>query len=238
MNKLGFSVIYSATHDKQFYITLFRDMLSAGCSAIELHTPQHEALDDPDLLDLIKQFDYRAIHSSDLRSASEDSRVLSYYIDLAARIKAAAITIHPHTMEQWGWLAAYFGNIASFENMDCFKPFGQSPEDMKKILSEYPTARWTFDINHVFTNDAALQRVGDFYTALGKPGHYHISGFRDATLPHTTLHTTHQDSIIAAITTDRPIIIESLGTNDIHLFRKEYDYVIERLSSVTPTDKK
>ena len=230
MNSIGFSVIYSKQHDTQFYTQLFRDMLAAGCDAIELHTPGHDLLDDPELLELIRNFKYRAIHASDLHSPAEDKNTLAYYQGLVRRIDAAAVTIHPHTMKRWGWIVEYFGDLASFENMDRFKPFGQSPEDMQRIISEHPTARWTFDINHVYTNDVSLSRVSDFYRQLGDPGHYHISGFRDEVLPHTTLHSSNQDIIIDAVTTKKPIIIESLGSDDIHSFREEYNYVVERLN--------
>lgn len=231
MNHVGFSVIYSPERDETFYIHLLEEMRIAGCSAIELHTPHHTDIDTPALLALINTFNYRAIHTSDLRSPLEDQDILIYYKELAQRINAEAITIHPHTMQKWGWVADYFGDRASFENMDRFKPFGKSAEDMRRIKSEHPSARWTFDINHVFTNDKSLHHIPDFYAQLGDPGHYHISGFQDELLPHTTLHTTHQDEIIQAIATDNPIIIESLGIKDIHLFRKEYDYIMKRLRS-------
>lgn len=229
MKHVGFSVIYSSERDNQFYSALFENMLDAGCSAVELHTPRYDRLDNPALLRLIAQFDYRAIHTSDLRSPAQDKEALVHYQALAQSIGAAAITIHPHTMEHWGWLANYFGDLASFENMDRFKPFGQTPEDMAEVLREHPTARWTFDINHVLTHDKSLASVPDFYNQLGNPGHYHISGFRDATLPHTTLHTTRQDGVIDVVATDAPIIIESLGLADIDQFYPEYNYVVKRL---------
>lgn len=231
MNEIGFSVIYSSERDDQFYATLFDDMLDAGCSAIELHTPRHDRLTDPDLLRSIAQFRYRAIHTSDLHGPTQDSEALAHYQALAQDIGAAAITIHPHTMEQWGWLADYFGDAASFENMDCFKPFARTPRDMTRVLREHPSARWTFDVNHVLTNDESLASVSNFYDQLGNPGHYHISGFRDAALPHTTLHTTRQNGVIDAIATNAPIIIESLGIADIDQFRPEYDYVVKRMTN-------
>jgi len=230
-NQVGFSVIYSPERDTRFYTNLLQDMLQAGCEAIELHAPNHDRLDDPALLQLIAQFDYRAIHSSDLHDSYKDAEALSYYQDLAQRIGAAAITIHPHTMDSWGWLANYFGDLASFENMDCFKPFGRTPQDIDVTLTQHPMARWTFDINHVLTNDPSLESVPSFYRWLGRPGHYHISGFKDAALPHTTLHTTHQDAVISAIATPAPVIIESLGIADIDQFQQEYEYVVERLKN-------
>lgn len=229
MNPIGFSVIYSKKHDSQFYARLFSDMLAVGCRAIELHVPQYDKIDDPELLELIRSFEYRAIHTSDLHSSTRDKDILHYYQELVHSIDAAAVTVHPHTMESWGWVAGYFGDLVSFENMDRFKPFGRSPEDMRQILDEHPTARWTFDLNHVYTNDPDLLRVSDFYEQLGDPGHYHISGFKDKLLPHTTLYTTRQDSIIASVATRKPVIIESLGSDDIHLFREEYNYVAMRL---------
>lgn len=205
-------------------------MLDAGCDAIEIHTPQHDTLNNPELLQLIRQFRYRAIHTSDLHSLSQNHAQLEYYVDLAQKIDAAAITIHPHTMQHWAWLHEYFGNVASFENMDRFKPFGQTAHDMAVIAKECPGARWTFDINHVFTNDPSLKTVADFAT-LPQPGHYHISAFKDAQLPHTTLFTSNQDAIIQSVQGGAPIIIESLGLDDIDTFQKEYNYVKRVLGS-------
>lgn len=209
-------------------------MLTAGCAALELHAPQHDLLDNPELLRLIGQFDYRAIHTSDIHSPQEQHKVLAYYRNFAERINATALTIHPHTMQHWAWLRDYFGDKASFENMDCFKPSGKTVASMRAILDEYKDARWTFDLNHVFTNDSSMAEVPDFYAKLGKPGHYHISGFAGASLPHTTLSTTQQDEIILTVQNDAPIIIESLGAADIHLFQEEYDYVVERLAKLAP----
>lgn len=231
MNHLGFSTIYSTEHDKQFYRNLFKKMLKHGCTAIELQTPGYAQLDDPELVDLIRRFAYRSIHASDLHNPTDDAATIAYFQELAQRIDAAAITIHPYTMNHWTWLADYFGELTSFENMDRFKPFGQNPEDLARVRSEYPTARWTFDINHVFTNDPSLATVAEFYEQLGPPDHYHISGFKDASLPHTALSTTHQDTIIDAVKADAPIIIESFGLTDIEQFEHEYDYIAERLAS-------
>jgi hypothetical protein len=236
MNRLGFSTIYTHEHDKQFYRKLLKEMLAAGCSAIELQTPGQTPLDDSELVDLLKQFGYRSIHTSDIHNPTDDADALAYYRELAQRIDADALTIHPYTMGHWAWLTNYFGELASFENMDRFKPFGRTPEDLVQVRNEYPTARWTFDINHVFTNDPSLASVTEFYEQLGAPGHYHISGFKDASLPHTKLYTTHQDAIITAVRTDAPVIIESFGPTDIEQFKREYDYIAERLAS-HPTAK-
>ncbi len=230
MNQLGFSVIYSAEHDRAFYRTLLRTMLAAGCSAIEIQAPARRPLDDPELLNLISQFSYRSLHTSDFHNSTDDAEALAYFRTLAERVDAHALTIHPYTMDHWDWLAEYFGELASFENMDRFKPFGRTPADLALVKSEYPTTRWTFDINHVFTNDPTLAPVAEFYQQLGAPGHYHISGFKDAKQPHTKLHLTHQDDIITAVKTDAPIILESFGPTDIQDFQREYDYVAERLT--------
>lgn len=229
--KVGFSVIYSSARDEPFYIGLLTDMLAAGCTAIELHVPQHDPLDNPELLQLIARFSYRAIHTSDIYSPQEQHKALAYYRNFADRIDAVALTVHPHTMQHWAWLQDYFGDKASFENMDRFKPTGKTVVDMRTILAEYKDARWTFDLNHVFTNDPSMAEVSDFYAQLGAPGHYHISGFADVSSPHTTLSTTRQNEIIHAVQNNAPIIIESLGIADIHLFQAEYDYVVERLKA-------
>lgn len=230
MNKLGFSVIYTAEQQPSFYGELFEDMLDAGCDAIELHMPQHGTITDPAILRLIGQFSYRAIHTSDLYSPKKSGQELAYYQDLAQQIEAMSITIHPHTMDSWGWLARYFGDMVSLENMDCFKPYGKTPESLQTMTAELPGNRWTLDLNHIFTNDASMRALPDFYRKVGGPGQYHISGFCDEALPHTTLHTSNQDRIITSVATDAPVIIESLGRDDIHLFRSELAYVAAKLA--------
>lgn len=232
MNDVGFSVIYTRKRSDASYIDLFERMRMVGCRAIEIHAPNHDPL-SRQVIDAIRTFHYRAIHTSDLASPSINTLDLAYYKQLADALDVTAITIHPHTMAQWRWVYDYFGDRTSFENMDRFKPFGQTADDMASIFNQRTPKRWTFDINHVFTVDPTLAMINDFTQQLAILGHYHISGFKDASLPHTTLNTTGQDAIIGAITTDHPIIIESLGFDDIVDFEQEFSYVIKRLASRT-----
>ncbi len=211
-------------------MTLLSEMLSYGCTAIEIQAREHDGFEQSEqIVGLIKRFTYRSIHTADLISVHDNKFEVEYYSNLLGVIDAHAITVHPHTMITWSWLRSYFGTKTSFENMDWRKPFAKTPEDMAKVFTNFPDARWTYDLNHVFTNDSSMKLSKDFYTTLGNLGHYHISGFKDDHLPHTKLFETRQDSIITSVEDERPIIIESFGIEDIHEFKKEYDYVTARL---------
>lgn len=228
MNKLGFSVIFSPKKDTQFYVQLLSGMLAYGCEAIEVHTPVHDTtVHDIDILSLLKKFPYRSIHASDIESYGHNKDEINYYQKLSSQINAQTITFHPHAMQSWDWLTQYFKNTVSFENMDWRKPFAKTVNDMKKIYNDYPDSSLTLDLNHLYSNDPTMALAEDFYAAFTNIAHYHISGFSDEALPHTTLHTTKQNKIISSIHTEHPIIIESLGIDDIADFRKEYDYVSE-----------
>jgi hypothetical protein len=227
MNKIGFSVIISPKRPTNFYLQLLEKMQTAGCEAIEIHTPEHNKI-NRDLIMAIKQFSYRSIHTTDLTPQSLNEA--NYYQSLTSEIDTHALTIHPHTMQKWSWLHEYFGSKASFENMDWRKPFGTSPDDMSEVFEQYSNARWTYDLNHVYTNDDTMILADEFYSRFDNLGHYHLSGFKDERLPHTTLHTTHQNIIIEAVKSNHPIIIESYGIDDIENFETELEYITPRLA--------
>lgn len=109
--------------------------------------------------------------------------------------------------------------------MDRAKVFGQTPSDMRTVFDDAPQAQWTFDLNHVYSNDDSMQLVDDFYDLSDRLAHYHVSGYGGPELPHTTLHDSNQNIILRSIRTNHPIIIESYGTADIADFHDELVYV-------------
>lgn len=232
MNKIGFSVIVNSETDISTLVGLFDAMLAAGCEAIELHLTQSVSMSQADknrLFAAISKFSYRSIHASHL-TTSEQSADIRHYQDLLRQIEAHAITIHPDGMAQWRWLTDVFGSLASFENMDCEKDFGQTPSDMRIVFDDAPQAQWTFDLNHVYSNDKNMQAIDEFYDFSDRLAHYHVSGYGGPDLPHTTLHDSSQDSILRSIRINRPIIIESYGVNDIADFRDELQYIFRALN--------
>ena len=233
MNKLGFSVIVNDETSVTAVVELLDAMLTAGCEAIELHLMQSVSMSQAGknrLFAAISKFSYRSIHASHL-TTPEQSADIRHYQDLLRQIDAQAIIIHPDGMAQWRWLIDAFGSLASFENMDCEKDFGQTPSDMRTVFDDAPQAQWTFDLNHVYSNDKNMQTIDEFYGLSDRLAHYHVSGYGGPELPHTTLHNNNQDSILHSIRTDHPIIIESYGVDDIADFRDELVYVRRLLLS-------
>ena len=225
MSQIGFAVILTEEKGALFYERILTDMLEAGCEAIEIHTPDyHEMKPDSELIKIIRQFTYRSIHTRGLIAEDKCTDKLRYYTELAEKIDTHAFTVHPNIMDEWSWLVKYFGDLLSYENMDWRKPFATLPSHMKEVFSQAPNARWTYDLNHVYTVDPSMKLADEFYDSFSNLGHYHISGFKDADLPHTTLYTTHQDIIAEYVRTDHPIIIESFGIYDIQDFQLELDY--------------
>lgn len=232
MNKIGFSVIVNNQTDISGMVGLLDSMLTVGCDAIELHLAQSVTMvraDKNRLFAAISKFSYRSIHASHL-TTQEQSADIQHYQDILRQIEAHAITIHPDGMAQWRWLVDAFGGLASFENMDCEKDFGQTPSDMRIVFDDAPQAKWTFDLNHVYSNDEGMQTIDEFYGFSDRLAHYHVSGYGGSELPHTTLHNSNQDSILRSIRTNHPIIIESYGVDDIADFRDELQYVFHALN--------
>lgn len=227
---IGFSVdLKSLQSDGEHKI--LGEMLAAGCGAIQIHA---HAGDNPihlNALDLVKKFDYRTIHIPKFYSRKEAKRAVDSSKRLAKLIDAQDLTMHPNGMDSFAWLTSEFDGNLNIENMDWRKDFGQTAEDLERVFAQLPDAGWTFDVNHVKTNDPSMKLADELYKNLSPHlRQYHLSGFGGEDLPHTLLADTRQDDIIAKVTDlSKPIILESLGPEDIGRFREELDYVLARL---------
>ena len=231
MNKLGFSVIVNSETNIENVMSLLSAILVAGCDAIELHLTRDANIGHTNkerLFEIISKFSYRSVHASHITSPDQSADI-RHYQDLLRQIDACAITIHPDGMSRWQWLVDAFGGLVSFENMDCQKSFGQTPSDMRIVFDDAPQAQWTFDLNHVYSNDKNMQAIDEFYGFSDRLAHYHVSGYGGPELPHTTLHDSNQDSILRSIRTNHPIIIESYGVADIADFLDELNYIRSEL---------
>src|SRR3569833_158777 len=115
--------------------------------------------------------------------------------------------------------------------MDWLKTFGNTVDELKQVFAELPNAVWTFDVNHIKTTDPSMDLAKSFYAELGsRLRNYHHSGFVDKNLAHTLLADTKQDDIIAKVEDlSKPIIIESLGAQNIDRFKEELNYIVPRL---------
>lgn len=230
--RIGFStaIINNPSED---YINTLLDIAQSECSAIEFNDRIEEYSQEPSqiFIDIAKSYDYRSIHLPVLLSFEESRTAIDYWLKFADKIDAHSFTLHPTNMQSFDWLNQAFDERLALENMDWRKDYGKSVKDMVHALNIVEGAGWIYDLNHVYTNDESMSLADDFMKALEKRlRHYHISGFGDDNLPHTSLFTTKQDEIIKKLTrTDKPIIIESFGVEDINNWRKELDYISSRL---------
>lgn len=226
MNKIGFSVTFNSVKGIPFYLNLLQEMLLENCKAVEVHAynldrfEQHQSI-----IDLIKKFDFISVHYS--------GHDINYHIDLASKIGAHALTIHPNFVSEWIKASKSLFCLISFENMDWRKKFGTNVDDMKSVFKQIPDASWTFDLNHIYSIDPTMKLADDFYRSFDNLSHYHLSGFKDNSLPHTQLYETKQDIIIQSVKKDSPIIVESFGVDDIVNFKLELEYVRERIGDIT-----
>lgn len=205
---------------------LLNGMLEAGCRAIQLQIVPRIIEEWPKHLDIINQFEYRTIHLPYLKEADNDAELNKALHKLIDEINAQNLTFHPKNTD-FRWLADEFGEQICAENMDWQKDFGQSPKDLKKVFDELPNAGWTFDVNHVLTNDPSLKLGDELYEAFApRLRQYHLSGFGGTNLPHTLLADTKQDQVINLIKDrSKPIILESLGSINLERYQEELNYL-------------
>lgn len=237
MAEIGFSVILSEERDQQYYEHVLRDMLTEGCTALELHARNRYPGWEP-LIELIKEFGYIAVHANALVGQG-DTAETAYFQALAQGVAAQTVTMHPARGQDIAKLMAAFPKTLAMENMDRNNKkndYGQTVEDMEEILKA--GMGWVFDSNHAAGIDPTLQLGRSMLATLphDRLRHSHISGSEghDADqLPHHTFHSLDQDNVLALTPQDRPIIIESLGlaspisprTEDVSYFRMELHHV-------------
>lgn len=195
---VGFSVVFFDACPNSYYEDILTDMLATDeINAIELNLPQsHERVLGGKILELVRSFDYRAVHSQQLISPDKSSREIARCMEVAQAIDPHAITIHPDSMSSYGWLSSAFDDTdeiedmdIEIEDMDISKASGVWPKDMPDIFKQLPRAKMTFDTQHCYSlGDAeTATKAAHAFHNLGVPiGHYHLSGLGPA-LAHVGL---------------------------------------------------
>ena len=215
----------------------------SGARLIELSAVMLERL--PDLARIeprqLAGFEYVGLHApANLRyrndaAAHEALRVLS---EACERLPVRHVVFHPDTIEAWEVVEAA-GLPAAFENMDRFKSFGRTMEDMEKILGAGKNRKMILDVAHAHTNDPSmrlarelLERFRDRIAAIHLSGCRSQKGGREH---HVPLSLTLQEELFLPLPAGVPVVIESVWPKTdsreelLNCLKKELRYVEERL---------
>ncbi len=228
---LGFSVGFSTGTFAQYLDTreALKVIKQAGCLAVELGVVRKECIEwgwlDALTAKDLDGFAYMSLHAPVMKYKNNEAvkKIFAIIGKINALRPLDAVVIHPCDVED----ITVFGNLSfpvAFENMDNTKPYGKTPEDVKKLIDSDPSFRFVLDVNHIKTNDPTMKLADQFYAALGnKLTHYHVSGL-GTEKPHVPLFEMHQKEIVAAIKNiDAPIICESgIHPNNI---KKEKEFI-------------
>lgn len=232
MRKVGFSVVFFDDCPDSFYEPILDDMFNGGMKAIELNFPEHhERILGGTLLASVRRFEYRAVHSQQLISQDKSPEEVMRCNDIIRAVGAHALTVHPDSMPSYGWLDSTFGGIAQPENMDISKTFGAQPEDMRRIVRQFPDAELVVDTQHACSlgdKETALEAIRAFHN-LGVPiGHYHLSGLDLQGLKHVGLDKVPKAQLDAQfswlIDPNAPLIFETRG-----MVKEKDEYGVEHI---------
>lgn len=228
---LGFSVGFSTGAFIQYLPAkqALKVIRQAGCLAAELCFVQTKQIDEGRMDELTREdlegFLYLSLHAPKMYYQNNDETLKIFrQIEKIHNIHPLdAVVFHPDTIVDATVLKKANFPVA-FENMDNRKPYGTTPEDLKKLLDKDPSFRFVLDVNHIKTNDPTMKLADQFYASLGnRLTHYHVSGL-GTDKPHVPLIETQQKEIVAAIQSiDAPVICESgINPKDI---KKEKEFI-------------
>lgn len=150
--------------------------------------------------------------------------------NIAKDLNINTFIIHPDQVKDFDWANEEFGELLGFENMDNQKNFGKNISDMKKVFDNCNQAKWIFDVNHLFTNDPAMNSASEFYKEFKtRLTHYHISAFGGF---HSSFSKNPNEIKIldGVIDLSFPMIHEGFDFVDGNL-NEEYDLIINTLNN-------
>lgn len=230
---IGFSTgCFFKTHDIHKSIALLKE---AGITdAIELNLLRTKELvwySNEATQEELDGFRYVSVHGPKFNYDTdwESAQIMKRIETIHAKRQLNQVIFHPDTVKNF----SVFKNLPfpiAFENLDHREESGiyRTPEGMKTLFDEFPSASMVLDVNHVYTLDQSMQYAKKFYAMLGdRIKQIHLSGYKD--MYYTPLFQTKQKSIIRAIkqSKETPIIIESvLKPEDIE---KEMNYIVKYL---------
>ena len=163
-------------------------------------------------------YDFVSFHAPSRFEASDESWV----VEQLARVteQGIPVVVHPDTIST-PLLWRQFRRLLLIENMDKRKPAGRTARDLEELFSEFPEARFCFDIAHARQVDPTMTEarlmLERFASRLAE---VHISELNTGSHhdPISAYAIADYQSIAALIPEDVPIILETLihqGQSDI-----------------------
>jgi hypothetical protein len=163
-------------------------------------------------------YDFVSFHAPSRFEASDEAWV----VEQLARVtkQSIPVVVHPDTISTPS-LWRQFRTLLLVENMDKRKPAGRTARDLEDLFSEFPEARFCFDIAHARQVDPTMTEarlmLERFASRLAE---VHISELntRSHHDPISAYAIADYQSIAVLIPEDVPIILETLihqGQSDI-----------------------
>jgi hypothetical protein len=184
----------------------------------------------------LSKFKYISIHLPVISGLDPENREFLKYPDpnlapvinkikeIPHKILINSFVLHPDQVSDFDWAEKEFGAILGFENMDSLKEYGKTLMQMEEVFKKCPKAKWIFDINHLYTNDATMDSAQTFYNKFKERlTHYHISAYGGF---HSSFNKNPQELIIlkGIFDNEHPLIHEGYEFED-HSAKEEYDLI-------------
>lgn len=176
------------------------DALLAVASSISSSTVELSALSYPELPPLLdylesgfrqgqNRFSEVSVHAPTKSLPVSDTEICELLIRLPRYV--TRIIAHPDVVRDWApWRS--LGSRLVIENMDARKNMGKSVEDLEKVFSKLPDARFCLDLAHVTTIDPSMKLADQLLNAFSdRLAEVHVSSV-DASAHHVALRTADE----------------------------------------------
>jgi len=192
-------------------------IVSTGCNIIELGAGEKSRIYELSSIDKsdLSQFEYVSLHAPDdliYDNNEETLEILKKISENHARLNFDCVVIHPDAVADWSVFDVFDLPIA-FENVDEWKDFGKSAQDIKKVFG-FGDYGMICDLTHAHTIDSSTKLARDLQKEFTERiCHIHLSGyhcFGGDSQKHYPLYLTKQRELLDAVILDRPIVIESV----------------------------
>lgn len=205
-----------------------------GCKVVELGYIRFERLSDGSVEELetsdFDGFDYVSIHAPKITyGKNKDTEFTLTQIKKIDKLrKLDAVVVHPDLVEDFSVLQDTGLNIA-FENMDVRKASFQTAKELDELTTRFGFDKFVLDLNHVYTVDASMVMLDEFYELLGdRIVEIQISGYDKL---HDPLVETNQKEIVAGVRGRDIPVVDEAGKMSKETVKQELEYILRHLEA-------